>query len=243
MVSPQPEVLRLPLPYPPPSLAHPRAVLFDLDGTLVDSLGDLVLATDATLAALGHAPAGTDRVRRWVGRGIDALMDEALTWAGGATSTGEARGHALAVFARHYALANGRTTQALPGAEALLTALRARGTPLGLVTNKSRRFALQLLDGLAWTPHFGAIVCGDDSARKKPAPDPVLDALSTLRIAPQDAVMVGDSTYDVRAAKAAGVSAIRLSEGYGPADRAVQADWEGATLEAIRRWLEGSGPG
>ncbi|MEO0424297.1 MAG: phosphoglycolate phosphatase [Pseudomonadota bacterium] len=228
------------MPQPPHSLARPQAVLFDLDGTLVESLGDLVMATDDTLEALGHRRAGSDRVRRWVGRGIDVLMDEALTWAGVSTSTVEARAHALAVFAQHYERANGRTTRALPGAEALLAALSARGIPLGLVTNKSRRFALQLLDGLAWTARFGAIVCGDDSAAKKPAPDPVLDALRALRVAPEHAVMVGDSTYDVRAAKAAGVGAIRLAQGYGPADRDVQADWEDATLEAIHRWLEGN---
>ncbi|MEM9385284.1 MAG: phosphoglycolate phosphatase [Pseudomonadota bacterium] len=230
----------------PPSATHllpaPQAVLFDLDGTLVDSLGDLALATDGTLEALGHAPAGGERVRQWVGRGIDALVGEALTWAGIAASSKEARAHAMAVFARHYEAANGSTTEALPGAHGLLAELDARGTPMGLVTNKARRFTLQLLDALDWMQHFGAIVCGDDTARKKPAPDPVLEALTTLEVDPSHAVMIGDSTYDVRAAQAAGVVAIRLSDGYGPDDREVVADWEGATLETIGHWLRATGP-
>lgn len=230
-------------PEPPHALPIPRAVLFDLDGTLVDSLGDLVLATDATLQALGHPPAGTARVRTWVGRGIDALVQEALTWAGHEGSPGSGSEHALAVFAEHYAAANGRTTRALAGADALLHWLDGhRELRVGLVTNKSRRFALELLDGLAWRKYFHAVVCGDDVTEKKPAAQPVRQALAQLEVSAGEAVMVGDSTYDVLAAQAAGVPAIRLAEGYGPPrdGDAPTAEWEGATIGAVLHWLRGA---
>ncbi len=227
-----------PLQPPADSLPAPEGVLFDLDGTLVDSLGDLVLATDGMLQELGFAPAGAARVRQWVGRGIDVLLAEALNWADG--DDRQPDGNAMRVFRRHYAEANGRTAEALPGAQALLDWLRDRELPMGLVTNKSRPFVLQLLDSLGWQAHFGAIVCGDDVRRKKPAADPILQAMQQLQLTPERVVMVGDSTYDVGAAQAAGVAAIRLAEGYGPTRQhdEAKAQWEGATLEAVLHWLQ-----
>jgi phosphoglycolate phosphatase len=192
----------------------PRAVLFDLDGTLVDSVPDIARAADATLAALGRAPPGLERVRGWVGDGVERLVHRCLTGDMRADADPELYREALALFLSHYARENGRDTRLYPGAAETLDALAAQGIALGCVTNKPRTFSLALLETLGVAARFGIVVGGDDAARKKPHPEPVLHALRALAVTPAEAVMVGDSDADVSAARAAGVAVVAVSYGY-----------------------------
>lgn len=220
---------------PPPRLA---AVLFDLDGTLVDSLPDLARATDRTLAALQLPVAGQARVRRWVGHGVRHLVNTAVRWAadnaGRADEPTQLRlvADAWPVFLEEYAAANGERTRPLPGAERLLTGLRSRAVRIGLVTNKARAFTLPLLAQLGWADLFACVVCGDDAAQKKPSGAPLLQALDALEATPAEAVMIGDSDNDVLAAQAAQVPVVRVRGGYG-APPSATADLEDTDLDHL----------
>jgi phosphoglycolate phosphatase len=225
------------LPHRPPK--PPAAVLFDLDGTLVDSLEDLALGTDRMLSELSLPTAGVERVRTWVGRGVEALLRQALAWAVDDEATLDAAllARAARAFDHHYRAVNGRSTRPLPGAAPLLDALARAAVPLALVTNKSRRFTLPLLRSLGWEQRFASIVCGDDATHTKPDPAPIRQALIELDVAAADAVMVGDSDYDVIASQAADVFVIRVGQGYGPEVASARADAELATLFVVAEML------
>lgn len=186
-----------------------RAALFDLDGTLVDSAPSI---TRALNLALGTA-LGVETVRALIGDGAAVLVERALRVAGL-----PAEPAALPRFLRVYAEEGSRGTAALPGAEALLRALRAEGWALGLVTNKPTHHTMQILDDFGWTGLFGVIVAGDTLPQRKPAPEPLWAALRALGAAPHAAVMVGDSANDARAARAAGVPVVLVRGGYSVED-------------------------
>ena len=194
--------------------ASPRAALFDLDGTLVDSVPDLAAAADATLRDLGRPPAGEPRVRDWVGDGVPRLVHRCLTGDMHADAPAELHRRALERFLHHYARENGRRTALRPGAGRALAALAERDVALACVTNKPRGFTLSLLAALGLDGFFASVVGGDDTRRQKPHPEPLLAALDALGVAPSRAVMVGDSDNDVRAARAAGVAVVAVSDGY-----------------------------
>lgn len=186
---------------------HVRAVLIDLDGTLVDSVQDLTAAANAMLADFGRAPLAVDTVRTYVGRGIANLVQRCFaedTPADGA----------LASFRRHYAQVNGQQAQVYPGVVAGLQAMRAMGLPLACVTNKATAFVPPLLAATGLAEFFSVLVCGDSVARVKPDPLPLLHACEQLGVAAQDVVMIGDSLNDVHAARAAGCPVICLPYGY-----------------------------
>lgn len=215
-----------------------RAVLFDLDGTLVDSIGDLTLATDRTLHLLSLPSPGEARVRTWVGQGLERLLEQALRWALGPAASDPARwtqtwATAWPQFLAQYARANGETVRPLAGADALLERLTTLGLPLGLVTNKARPFTVPLVERAGWAGAFASIVCGDDAAAKKPAPDSLLQAAREIGAPPERAVMIGDSDNDVLAARAAGMWVARVSGGYGPPGRQATADLEDTSLIAL----------
>jgi phosphoglycolate phosphatase len=218
----------------------PDAVLFDLDGTLVDSIGDLTIATDRMLSDLALPAAGEARVRRWVGRGVRELVRDALSRARDQEPSTAELEEALAVFSRHYETVNGLTTRPYAGADELVAGLRARGVALAVVTNKTRPFTLTILRAAGWLDHFAAVVCGDDTPARKPDPTPVQEALSRVGVTAQAALMIGDSDYDVIAARGAGVPVWRVSQGYGPPGLTARADAELATLEDVLDRLVGS---
>ncbi len=191
------------------------AVLFDLDGTLVDSAPDLATAADRMLIDLGFAPCGVAPVRDWIGKGIETLVERALCAAleGGAVPAGlHARG--LALFSAAYEQESGRRGTVYPGAAEVVAELAARGVPLACVTNKSLRFTAPLLEGIGLARYFRALICGDSVERKKPDPQPVLLGCERLGVRPGEAVMVGDSENDLRAARGAGCAAVLVTYGY-----------------------------
>ncbi|THG82991.1 phosphoglycolate phosphatase [Pseudomonas sp. A-1] len=192
----------------------PRLAMFDLDGTLVDSVPDLAAAVDRTLAALGREPAGRERVRLWVGNGARVLVRRAL--AGGLEHDGvdEALAErALALFLEAYA-DNHALTRVYPGVVETLDRLREEGVALALVTNKPSRFLPELLADKGLDGYFRWLVGGDTLPQQKPDPAALLWVMDQAGVPAAEALFVGDSRNDVRAAHAAGVTCVALSYGY-----------------------------
>jgi phosphoglycolate phosphatase len=186
---------------------------FDLDGTLVDTAPDLCRAVNHALATVGRAPVSEDTTRHLIGGGARAMLGRALERTGGPVDEG--------AFERLYealiAYYEGHTSEhsaPYPGCLAALDALAMRGCRLAVVTNKQERFARKLLDELGMTGRFACILGGDTlgPGRSKPAGDMLDEALRLCggtRFA-----MVGDSSFDVRAARAAQVPVVLLGIGY-----------------------------
>jgi len=192
----------------------PKLAMFDLDGTLVDSVPDLAAAVDRMLAQLGRAPAGVERVRLWVGNGAPVLVRRAL--AGGLEHDGVDAAEAetaLALFMRAYADNHG-LTRVYPGVPETLDWLRARGVRLALITNKPERFLPELLADKGLEGYFRWIVGGDTLPQQKPDPAALLWVMGKAGVTAEEALFVGDSRNDVLAARAAGVACVALSYGY-----------------------------
>ena len=191
-----------------------EAVLFDLDGTLADTVPDLAVSVDAMLEVLGRARCGEDAVRNWVGNGVEVLVSRAL--GNGEPRVVDQALHkcAMAVFLPIYEANNGRHSRLYPGVVEGLEALSRAGHSLGCVTNKPRAFTLPLLEMLGLGPRFMAVVSGDDTAAKKPDPTPLRAAAEQLGCSIVDTLLVGDSVHDVQAARNAGIKVIGVPYGY-----------------------------
>ncbi len=193
-----------------------KAVLFDLDGTLLDTAADIALALNRTLADFGLAKTPVDDVRALVGRGSQILIERAAA----------AQGHALEEAGRlamverffHYygelEESDEDTAQPYAGAADSLRILHDAGLHTGVVTNKQHRFADALLRRRGLSGWLDVVVGGDTCARRKPDPQPLLFACESLHISPQQTLMVGDSVNDVQAARAAGMPVVCVSYGY-----------------------------
>lgn len=192
----------------------PRLVMFDLDGTLVDSVPDLAAAVDKTLHDLGRPSAGVNKVRDWVGNGARVLVRRALAGGLEHAHVDDAQAEqALELFMQHYA-ANHALTQVYFGVKPTLDWLREQQVELAIVTNKPERFVAPLLDEKGLGGYFRWIVGGDTLPQQKPDPAALRHVLRLARVEPAQALFVGDSRNDVRAAKAAGVPCVALSYGY-----------------------------
>lgn len=188
-----------------------RVILFDLDGTLMDTAPEIADALNDTLARLGHAPADEALVRGWIGDGARALLGKALAHAGAPAAALE---RAWPGFAQDYARRVGTRSVVHEGVRTMLQRLRQQGLRLVLLTNKEAAFAHRLLALQDLGADFDLIVAGDTLPVKKPHPGVVSHALDALGAAPHEALLVGDSTTDVRTARAAGVAAWLVRHGY-----------------------------
>lgn len=202
----------------PFSNGWPKTVLFDLDGTLVDSAPDLATAIDQMLIDLRRAPVGQQKVRQWVGNGAAVLVRRALAdrfdheQSPGADET--TFDHALDRFFQFYAEANGRQARVYDGVRPFLQALAERACQFGVVTNKPDAFVGPLLDQMDLTHWFPVTVSGDTLAVRKPDPAPIHHAIRQLGADPASTLMVGDSITDIRAAQNAGVPVVAVRYGY-----------------------------
>jgi len=193
---------------------HPRAVIWDLDGTLVDSVGDLASALNGVLRQHGLAPRTAAAVRKMIGDGVSELVLRGFAAAGRALAAADLpplRREFLAIYARCAI----RETRPMPGAAAVLAGLSADGWRHAVCTNKPAGIARDILAALELSSHIAAVVGGDDSLPLKPDPAPVRACLDALDVAPARALMVGDSANDVAAGRAAGVPVIFARYGYG----------------------------
>ncbi|WP_206045429.1 phosphoglycolate phosphatase [Oceanicoccus sagamiensis] len=194
---------------------QPQAVLFDLDGTLVDSVPDLACAVDTAFTGLGFAAPGEDRVRGWVGNGALTLIERALADLL-ATDTVDPQllQQAHQQFLFHYAVVNGKASRLYPGVADTLEHLQQQNIPMAVVTNKPIEFVPGLLSGLGIGQYFNVLVGGECTHEKKPSPQPLFYACRLLQVEPSMCLMVGDSKHDIKAAKAAGMSVVAVDYGY-----------------------------
>jgi len=189
-------------------------VLFDLDGTLIDSKQDLVLSVNATLRAMGREELPADLVASYVGSGAPVLIRRAL---GGASDAPEQE-WALQFFLAHYEAHNLDYTRAYPGVREALEELR--GTPMAVLTNKPVQISVSILEGLGLAGFFRCIYGGNSFATKKPDPLGASTILSELAVVATEAMMVGDSEVDVQTARNAGMISAIVNFGFGKHDRA-----------------------
>ncbi|QFU15143.1 phosphoglycolate phosphatase [Microvirga thermotolerans] len=188
-----------------------RAILFDLDGTLVDSARDLREAVNLLLAEEGLRPLSLDEVKGMVGDGVARLVERALRATGGDAARLDAQ---VPRFMDLYGARATRHTVPYPGVPEVLAHLQGRGLRLGVVTNKPRRATLEILNALGLAGFFGSVVAGDTLPERKPDPAPLRHALAELCAAPEEALMVGDNHHDVQDARAAGLRAVAVTYGY-----------------------------
>ena len=188
-----------------------QAVILDLDGTLVDTVGDFDVALNAMLAELGLAPVSRTFIARTVGKGSEHLIRSTLAQTGadaGLYATAWAR------YQHHYLAINGQYSAVYPGVVEGLHRLAAAGLPLACLTNKPTAFARPLLVAKGLDGFFAHVFGGDAFARKKPDPLPLLETCRALGTLPAHTLMVGDSSNDARAAHAAGCPVALVNYGY-----------------------------
>jgi phosphoglycolate phosphatase len=200
-----------------------RAAIVDLDGTMVDTMGDFEVALDRTLDELALPRVGRADIERMVGKGSEHLIRTVLAHVGAPPALYDA---AWPAYQHHYLEVNGRHSQVYPGVAEGLAALQARGLKLACLTNKPTAFARPLLAAKGLDRYFGVTFGGDAFARKKPDPMPLLKTCESLGTAPAQTLMIGDSSNDARAARAAGCPVLLVTYGYnhGEPVRAVDAD-------------------
>ncbi|MGD8710939.1 MAG: phosphoglycolate phosphatase [Ectothiorhodospiraceae bacterium] len=193
---------------------RPGAVLFDLDGTLVDSAPDLAQAVNAMLRALDRETAAEDDVRAWVGNGARRLVMRALTGSFDEEPETVLLNRALALFFDFYAEHLCERSALYPGVRDCLETLASDRVPLAVVTNKPTRFTGPLLAALGVEGYFHALVSGDTLTVKKPDPAPLRHAANLCKVDAERCVMVGDSMADLRAAREANMPMVCVSYGY-----------------------------
>jgi len=216
----------------------PRLVMFDLDGTLIDSVPDLAAAVDRMLLEMGRQPAGLEAVRHWVGNGAQVLVRRAL--AGGlehqAVDDQEAE-RGLELFMQAYA-DNHELTVVYPGVRDTLQWLRKQGVEMALITNKPECFVAPLLDQMKIGRYFRWIIGGDTLPQKKPDPAALLFVMKMAGVSAGEALFVGDSRSDVQAAKAAGVKCVGLTYGYNHG-RPILEESPSLVIDDLRALLPG----
>ncbi|MEW7977030.1 MAG: phosphoglycolate phosphatase [Candidatus Sedimenticola endophacoides] len=193
---------------------RPKLILIDLDGTLVDSVPDLAFCVDRMMERLGRPAHGEARVRDWVGNGVERLTRRALIGQLDGEPPDQEFAQAYPIFLELYDRHNGENSRLYPGVREGLDYLKGTGIHLGCVTNKAAQFTIPLLKALGIHDEFELIISGDTLPKKKPAPLPLLHAARHFDIAPAEALMLGDSVSDTKAARAAGFGIVCVSYGY-----------------------------
>jgi phosphoglycolate phosphatase len=196
------------------AISKPEMILIDVDGTLVDSVPDLAYCVDEMMKQLGLSAHGEEKVRDWVGNGVERLVRRALVGQLDGEPDEALFEKAYPIFLDLYAVNTSQRSSLYPGVREGLDYIKAAGYTLGCVTNKAAQFTIPLLKDLGIHDDFENIVCGDTLAKKKPDPLPLLHSAEVLGVTPEKSLMLGDSVSDVKAARAAGFQIICMSYGY-----------------------------
>ncbi|MDB5900664.1 MAG: phosphoglycolate phosphatase [Ramlibacter sp.] len=220
----------------PPPLPPLRAAIIDLDGTLVDTLGDFAAALGAMLQALQLPAVERVQVERFIGKGSEHLIRATLAHVGAPSGLYE---RAWDLYQHAYRELNGRWSSVYPGVPEGLAVLRGAGLRLACLTNKPGEFARALLASKGLAESFELVFGGDAFERKKPHPLPLLKTCEALGLPPAAVLMVGDSGNDAAAARAAGCRVLLMTYGYnhGEPIRGVDADGYLDSLADIQDWL------
>jgi phosphoglycolate phosphatase len=213
-----------------------RAVLFDLDGTLIDTAGEIEAALGSTFDEIGIPRLASHEVVALIGRGVHALVSRALEKQGAASVDVDL---AVERFEHRYAALVGTSAIPFPGVMEGLRELRVQGLKLAAVTNKPRLFTMRLLEKNGIASMMSAVVAGDDGLRRKPAGDMLLSACTHMGTRPEETLMLGDSENDVIAARAAGCPVWCVPYGYteGRPPDTLQCDRLVATIHAAAQLI------
>jgi phosphoglycolate phosphatase len=203
-------------------------IIFDLDGTLTDSLADLTAATNRMRCHFGRDELSPGQVRQLVGQGARNLVERALPGA-----PIEMIEEGLGIFLAHNDAHIADETMLYPGVVETLTALQGRGKRLAVISNKNVDLCRKLLALLGADGYFAAILGADSLPFRKPSPEPVLKLLADFGVPPQQAMMVGDSINDIAAGQGAGVVTVGCSYGYGDAVELCGADYRIDTFAGL----------
>jgi phosphoglycolate phosphatase len=203
------------------------AAIVDLDGTMVDTLGDFVVVLGLVLDELGLPRVTRAFVEHTVGKGSEHLIRSTLAEVGASDVDGALYDEAWARYQRHYLAVNGEHSAVFPGVVEGLAALTARGWKLACLTNKPGAFARALLRKKGLDGYFGAVFGGDAFERRKPDPLPLLKTCEALGTQPARTLMIGDSSNDARAARAAGCPVVLVSYGYNHGEPVAMVDADG----------------
>ena len=201
-----------------------RLILFDLDGTLVDSVGDLAWCGNAMLRRLGMAVHDEGLARKWVGNGMERFVKRVLTGEMDAEPAPDLFQRGLEIFRELYGAHASDRCVVYPGVVETLQWLAARSFTLACVTNKPEPFTSQVIAAMGLDSYFELVVAGNTTARKKPDPLPLHYAANHFGFDYGDCLMVGDSSNDVRAARAAGFGVVCVPYGYNHGDDIRDAD-------------------
>ncbi|MDJ0805432.1 MAG: phosphoglycolate phosphatase [Gammaproteobacteria bacterium] len=196
------------------SLKKPQMILIDVDGTLVDSVPDLAYCVDEMMKQLDRPLYGEDMVRNWVGNGVERLVRRALIGQLDGEPNNADFEQAYPIFLELYAENTSKRSVLYPGVREGIEYLKTAGYRLGCVTNKAAQFTIPLLQDLGVHDEFELVVSGDSLPKKKPDPLPLLHAADRFGVTPDNAMMIGDSQSDVKAARAAGFQIVCMSYGY-----------------------------
>lgn len=190
-----------------------KALLFDLDGTLLDTAHDITIAVNRMREAFGFGPLEVATVRNMIGRGTANLVSQAMKGAVGELGASSSK-VAVAQFEKQYEAALAETTRPYPGVFEGLELFREKGFQLAVVTNKAARFTQPLLEKTGLASYFQVVVSGDSLPEKKPHPLPIEHAAKSLGFSVTEVVMIGDSMHDAATARAAGCPVFILPYGY-----------------------------
>lgn len=190
-------------------------IVFDLDGTLVSSMEDLVAALNAVLSNAGHGTVPQENVADMVGMGAKVLLQNGLDYLGVAWNDATIA-PLFEDFLEYYAANIAVHTRPFEGVLPTLERFRSDGWKLAVCTNKSERLTLPLLEELEMTQYFDAVVGGDTFAVAKPHAEPILGAINRAGGSAAGSIMVGDSVTDINAARAAGIPVVAVDFGYTP---------------------------
>ncbi|MEJ5989569.1 phosphoglycolate phosphatase [Ramlibacter sp. PS3R-8] len=204
------------------------AALFDLDGTLVHSLGDFAVALGALMDDLELPAIDASEVAPLLGKGVDHLVHTVLARVVGEQHAAEMFPRAKPIYWRHYVAVNGRHSEVYAGVHEALERLHAGGVQLACVTNKPMAFARPLLQAMGLDGRFPVVSAGDSHPRMKPDPMPLLVTCDRLGVVPSRTLMVGDSTNDSIAARAAGCPVALMRYGYNHGVPVDQVDCDAA---------------
>lgn len=230
---------------PMPRVHGLRAILFDLDGTLLDTAGDITVALNRALGEQQLPELEERQVRTLIGRGVSSLIERVLDMVATAGRPADAA-RLLERYEFHYAEmrhSGAGATRAYPGVPQGLAALRARNIRTAVVTNKPRAVALELLARLELHRWIDVVIGGDVGQYRKPHPQPLLSACAALGVYPDEALMVGDSSIDVAAARAAHMAVVCVLYGYneGADPRSLSCDAHIDSLEELPALIESAG--
>ena len=234
------------MPVPPPEPLPNRAVLFDLDGTLVETRLDIATGVNLMLSERGLGPLPVEQISRHVGRGARVLVTRCLDECGAPPQSEDDISNAYASFHRAYSAHLLDTTRPYPGVEEMCRRLERGGVAMAIVSNKPEDLSRRVLDGVGLAGFFPVILGGDSLPIRKPDPAPLRHALSLLGISGESdarhtstALMVGDSEIDIQAARAAGLSVAAVAWGFGSREDLLAAcpDRLFADADELASWI------